>query len=994
MREIHVIPWHCDFFPALLELMRDQAPDTFAQGDLSDFLVIFPHLRPRRYLRRALLQLPDLPKPCRPPETLAMGQLFAQLRIGLEHGPLEGAPHKVVQRLDRVAVLRDCVATLQAESGLLGRLPADDPTTFIPWGLRLERLLEDFVRQGLLPQNTPYTEEQVQPFAAELLAQLGDIAELYAAQLEQRGWTTPARDAWRVVEHLDQACDQLEGRQVVLAGLSDLGGLEERLCRALWQRGALIVLHSDPALVQGRTHHWSCCEHAALLQRWGAAGALAGSCPEPQQRDLRFVEGFDLHSQLDGLQRELVRQHEAGVVDVTVALPNTALLMPALHHLPDKSSVNISMGYPLARSPLARLVDCLLRLQETARAPGEYYWKDLFECIRHPYLKMLGLPPTPEDPSRPEADLRRAFRAMETAVRSGRAFFAPLQWEPDESAGGWRELAGDADPEALRELFRTSLQACLTAWEDVASLGQATAALQRLCDLLREFGHDLWRRFPIDAECLHRMLYNVIPALGQSSLAQEDMPRETVFAILRQTLEEERAPFESDSLEGVQLLGLLETRLLSPRTVLMLDLTDDALPGPPGNDPLLPDSLRRLVGLPDSAWRERAMAHHFFRLLQGAETAVLFCQQSVEGGGLFDDKRLRSRFLEELLWELEQQKGRVLEPGEPPLTMMHYPVSAPARRLRAIRKTPAVRAALERQLIRGFSPTILDEYLHCPARFFYSRLCIIEEPQDVSEEGEPMEVGALVHKALEAYFAERRFRPLHPGVLDPEALEAVYLDLLRSQEFYTRIPFDQRLMLQKTGPMLLRDYLAAMPDTEITELETEYHGSVEIDGRAIPLKGRADRVDLRGQGDQRGAVVLDYKTGNLQTPTKGFWNDEELWARIRTWPDCEEPEALLPEVARQLKSVQLPCYCHLHLQQRAEAPLDAVLVELRNKGKEHPLIGSRTDAVRRQEIIEEQTPQLLQFLLRHMTGPQDFEPQPAEKYCTWCPHAVSCCGGQ
>lgn len=997
MREITVIPWHCDFFAALAALIAEQTPDALAGGDLSEYLVVFPHLRPKRYLLRALRNLPQVTGPCRPPEIVSAARLFADLRIALENGPLAEAPHKVLQRLDRVAVLRESVAALERESGPLARLPVSDPTLFIPWGLRLESLLEEFARQDLRPQNIPYTEEHVRPFAAALLSQLGVIAADYETRLAEQGCTTPARDARRVVRHLDVACAHLEGRRVVLAGFSDIGALEEKLFSALWRRGALMVLHTDPAPCSGHAPHWSCREHEALIARWGAAPRCfmaPGQEEKTPALDFRCHEGFDLHSQLDAMQRELLAPRDtegdsAGKHrDVTIVLPNTGLLMPVLHHLPDKNNVNVSMGYPLSRSPLVRLVDCLLRLQETARGPGRYYWKDLLECLRHPYLKMLTLPPNGDGDDPP--GLRPVFHALESSIRSGQAYCRPLEWEPLPETGGWSGLAGDS-AEALRALFQEVLETCLRAWEEVDSLAGAAQALHRLCDLLRRHGAPFWRRFPIDAECLHRLLYNVIPTLGQSTLATTRLPRETVFAILRQAMEDERTPFEAESLEGLQLLGLLETRLLTPETLFILDATDDVLPGAPANDPLLPDALRRLVGLPDSRDKERAVAHYFFRLLHGARDIVLFYQTSLEGGGLLDEKRLPSRFVQELLWKREQKLGHVLSPGEPPVATMGYVVSPPRRARRVIVKGGEVQNALEELLRKGLSPSSLDDYLHCPAQFFYKRVCKIQAPQEVVEEGDPLEIGQLVHLALEVYFRERLNTPLHGGTLDPQALSDAYLQLLRAQPFYGRIPFDQRLMLEKTGPILLRDYLEHMAPTTVLALETELEGRISLaghNGTGIPLRGKIDRVDKR----EHGVVVLDYKTGYVATPGKSFWRDDALWRRLRSWPDCERPEELLAELAREAKSLQLPCYCHLHRQHRGLTPWDAALVELRDKGKEYTLFDKKSEAGERTEAVEVLMPELLAFVVRHMLKSESFAPCENER-CQRCDYAVSCGAG-
>lgn len=999
MRSVHCIPWHCDALAVLLDFLVAQDPAGCAAADLSDWLLVFPHRRPRRYLLRRLLADARVPKPCRPPEMLTAGQLFAKLRVTLAESGVVPPPKRLVGRLDRVDALLACVREL-ARSGPLSSLPVEDTALFLPWGLRLEQLCEEFVRQDVAPQNLHYTEEHVQPFAAVLLRQLGDLAVAYEALLESSGWSTPDRDARLVAHAAEAAATALAGRRIVLAGFHQLSGLEETLFRALWEQGAAYMLHCDPALVEG-TPHWSCRAQRELCRRWGAGVELLPPHSEALRPTLRFYEGFDLHSQLDCLQQELFPLDRSGDDRAAaVILPDTGLLLPVLHHLPfaaQDEPVNVSMGYPLRRSPLARLVECLLQLQERGSGGGRYYWQDLSECLRHPYLKLLAVPPTEnEDPATEPGDrtLRRVLQALERFVRSKESQVAPLAWDPEAEVsgvpGGWRALAGGADPTPLRALLQRVLEVCLQRWAEVQTLGQAADALQALCDLLREHGAGLWQRFPIDAECLHRLLYNIIPTLRQSGLAQTPLERETVFAVLRQALQDERVPFESEAQEGLQVLGLLETRLLTLPRVLVLDCTDDVLPGAPGQDPLLPDPLRRLLGLPDSHRREEAQAQLFFRLLAGAREVVLLYQTGT-GSGLWDEKRLPSRFVEELLWRVEQEQGGLLEKGRAPLFTVAYPVSAPTRSGRSVPKTPACNARLEQLLARGLSPSALDTYLHCPVQFYYSRVARLQPPQRVEEDGDPLRIGTLVHTVLQEFFGQRRNVLLHRGNLDPAALEQLYLEHLRGSDLARSIPLDQRLMLQKTGPILLRQYLEQMPETTVLETEFDLNATLPLAGREVLLTGRADRLDQR-DGE---FWVLDYKTGSTRAPRRSLWGHGALLERLRLWPRCEAPETLLRELATELQSVQLPCYCLLFQRGRDIMPGNAALVGLKDKGKETALFSDKQPPEERQAIIETLVPELLDFLLRHLLESPVFaplDPEAAAPQCAWCDYAACCRG--
>lgn len=121
-----------------------------------------------------------------------------------------------------------------------------------------------------------------------------------------------------------------------------------------------------------------------------------------------------------------------------------------------------------------------------------------------------------------------------------------------------------------------------------------------------------------NGKAMYRLARHAAPVLRQNCLAQTPFGKHVLYGIVRQVLQQERVPFEAEPLAGLQVLGMLETRMLHFDRVLIVDATDDKLPGNPAQDPLLPDSLRQVLGLPDARRRERATAHTLYRLCAGA----------------------------------------------------------------------------------------------------------------------------------------------------------------------------------------------------------------------------------------------------------------------------------------------------------------------------------------------------------------------------------------
>ena len=274
-----LVPWSADFLDAV-RAVTDEATG----GRPGRAVVVFPHSRPRRYLVDGYRRHAALPLLL--PRVMTGQQLREWCR---EAWTANGIQPRRADMLDRVALLWDSVARvardLPSGSPLKG-LAAGGMARFFPWGVRLADLLEECLNQMVDAQDLRHAEGEVEPFAAALLGELRGIRSDYLRALTARGLTTPGLDAHVAAQRALREPEPpafLRDKTLVLAGFVSLTRAEDILFRYLWRRGALICLHSDPALAEGRGH-WSCSEHAAWLERWGAACRVFGSAPERRPR--------------------------------------------------------------------------------------------------------------------------------------------------------------------------------------------------------------------------------------------------------------------------------------------------------------------------------------------------------------------------------------------------------------------------------------------------------------------------------------------------------------------------------------------------------------------------------------------------------------------------------------------------------------------------------------------------------------------------------------
>ena len=967
MNPVLMIPWQTDFMPALADMIA-------ASNDPSKLVVLFPHNRPRRHLKGLLAAHPAMPRPAFMPEMASIADFISGL-----HRSLAPQPPVKANPLDLVAMLHGIVLDLRGRGGcLLSRLPELDREAFLPWGALLARLMDDLLRQDLEPQDLEYMEGDVSPFAAGLLEQLRAIHHEYLARLNERGWSTPGLSARFVLDHLDDAASALNGKSMLAAGFYALSGSEDRFFRFLWERGLLTpVLHSDPALAEGGRAHWATAEHTAWLNRWRVRPEIPeGVDTAPRGPDIRFCEGYDRHSQLAGLAGDMRALNERDSLERTaVVLPDEGALLPVLHLLPavdPELEPNISMGYPLERTSLARLIETLLTLQENRAEDGRYYWKDVIALIRHPYLRLLG----PE--SRP---LRPVLHHWEAVIRRGDKFLAPLAFEPD-----WKDVAlADVDQAVAVPLLREVLDRCLTAFEAVPTLAALGDALAGLAAMLHARGEKLWHTYLLDAECLFRLTNSVIPQLKGAETSREPFGRSTLHAFLRRMLAAERVSFEPDPLTGLQVLGVLETRLLHFDKLFVLDAVEERLPGTNPFDPLLPDPLRKLLGLPDARERDNVSGYNFHRLLMGAKEAVIYYQSGIQPG-LLDSKSVRSRFVEQLLWERELAAGRLLKPEDGVVRTVTFPASSLPSGPAPIEATETVNAALTRFLTdKGLSPSSLDLYLNCPKRFFYQYLSGVRPVDAVDEEGDRSEFGSLVHEVLKEFLLPHVGAGTDLGALDPAPLLAAFSETFRASGLFARLPLDTRLALMEAGRYRLERFVASQRPATLLGLEQPLTTTLTMHGLDIPLRGRIDRVERR----EKGVHILDYKTGGSVMPRPHFWQDMELLDRMAEFgPDVADPD-LLADMARAVRSVQLPAYLHLYAEAQGESPVNAGLIKLADNGTEQLLFPEKWTEAERDEAVDDIAPLLVQTLVRHMLQASRFDPRPGEG-CRWCDFSKPC----
>lgn len=908
--------WDRPFLPALKRFIER---DT--NGQPGRALIIVPNDRPGRYLN----ELYSLEKKAGVlPKVLPLSRF-----VSMWSAASADVPYTLASPLDQIALLYESVKDLaETDPTLSAHFARMDMAQFLPWGQRLTQLFEDMFLEGVWPRDLAALEGDAAPLAVALLTSLGKISGLYQQKLDQAQprLKTPGLERLAAATSSDKIPALLaprSDRPVYIAGFSILSGAEQRLFRSLWQSGATICLHGDANLAIGGDVHDACLPLRDWQKSWGAGLSLFEP-PSGNKPEYSFHAAYDAHSQLQKLGEDLDAGEKSE--STAIVLPDPDLLLPALHHLRDRD-LNISMGYPLERSQLMGLFNDIFDLQLSRAPDGRYYWRSLLRLARQPFLRFI------RSPANSDIALHNAARVLDKLIRGSASKYIDLQALKNECAAALSKEETDLLFEAMFHMIEQP--AAMKSCEDMG------AGLDALCHFLAEAGGDGWASFPLDAEALVRLQGRALPALRESRLSGEEFPRPVLFGMLKALLEAERIPFEAEPLVAAQILGLMETRLLHFDNLRILDADDDALPGAPGQDPLLPDQLRAMAGLPDANRKRRIAAYNVFRLMQSAKNVAFYWAEGAAPAGSESGRRTRSRYVEELLWAQERERGELIEPGERHFTVAKAQARLNRRASEPVARGPAIDRKMNEFLAGKISPTALDEYLACPASFALNRLLKLESPEEVNERDDPLGAGECAHQALAKFLEPYKDKPVKLSALPFEELRASFAKRLVEMDLKEKLPVDSYIMLEKNGERLLRAYLEGQKEeTIVREIEEDIAESLELGGFPYNFRGRIDRIDERDGAE----IIIDYKTGHIKECAKNFWQDASFFNELAEYAGGdkafdERAGELFLALGERLGSAQLPVYLLLRAKKTGAMPKEAAFVELAKSGDEKPLFG-------------------------------------------------------
>lgn len=532
-----------------------------------------------------------------------------------------------------------------------------------------------------------------------------------------------------------------------------------------------------------------------------------------------------------------------------VILPDEHLLIPVLNAIPEQiRRINVTMGYPLAGTPVASLIEYILALQKNVRYIDRnplFYFRDVLPVLNHRYI----LSTSPEIISSLVKEITENNKIYISHTELGKTPLLEILFTPVTGV----EDFSDYLIKVLEELNKV-----MSALSDE----EEEDAPQRTNDLEQEF------------------IFHYFTTVNRMKEVMKDarieMKIDTFFRLLKRVTDTITIPFHGEPLSGLQIMGVLETRALDFDRLIILSMNEGIFPQRKAANSFIPYNLRRGFGLPTYEHQDSVWAYHFYRLIERASHVSLL--YDTRSNGLQTGEV--SRFVHQLHYHYEVPMRdklvvyNVSSSKTPPLAVPKR--EDIMRRLDAYRKGGS----------KAISASAINTYLDCPLKFYFSVVEGIREEEEVSETIESDVFGSILHKVM-----EELYKPFQGKMVTVDLLKAIRKDTalltgaiaraFASEFFKTEVVRSLTGQNYLIGEMI-RKYVEKIleRDGKLTpfvyiESERKINGLISLsDHSEIRLKGFIDRVD-----EVRDAIrIIDYKSGSGTTTfssIESLFNKEE-----------------------------------------------------------------------------------------------------------------------
>lgn len=558
--------------------------------------------------------------------------------------------------------------------------------------------------------------------------------------------------------------------------------------------------------------------------------------------------------------------------NTAVVLSDEGLLAPVLNSLPEKvKDLNITMGLPLDTTPPASLFETLYKIQKESKQ--DLYYKHVLDILGHPAVNLA---------------LEEVSDELQMAITKENRVFLSKQYVLNQCS----------DPNK-----KDILKLCFTNFENVEAFLEALITLTKLLQ-----PKDV-QTSPLETEYLFH--FNTVFKKLQNLIAKEN-PIKSIKALHRiysDLLKNESLDFRGAPFNNLQIMGMLETRVIDYETIILTSVNEGVLPSGKSSNSFIPYDLKRHFGLPTYKEKDAVYSYHFYRLLQRAKNIYLLYnsdQSSFNSGE-------KSRFITQLEVEcLKQHKltKQLINPDN----------QAPTTALKEFKKTSEVLEILKKQAVKGISPSALITYIRNPLDFYKKYVLNVGDRDEVEETIAANTLGTVIHETLECFYKPHIGKILTSKDIDQmkSKIDAEVKNQFKNH--YNDAPLNEgkNLVVFEVAKKYIAQFLnleqeeLKKQDIRIRHIENkQFKKKLTIPELDFPvyLRGTVDRVDEKNDKIR----VIDYKTGKVTT--------SEL--KISEWENLTADE-------KYSKAFQVLCYASILMQQTGYSEVQAGVISFKN----------------------------------------------------------------
>lgn len=675
---------------------------------------------------------------------------------------------------------------------------------------------------------------------------LGNIYKGFRESLASQNIAYEGMMYRHVIEHLN--VDKLPYEKYVFVGFNVLNKVEHTLFTQLKDAGKAVFYWDYDEFYMKENRQAVTHEAGEFIRRnlrdfpSPLSGELFKNLSKP--KEVHYIASSTENAQARYLPQWIRNNLTTPEKETAVVLCNEALLQPVLHSLPaEVKHVNITMGFPLSQTPVYSFLIALLELHTHGFnfKSGRYTFQSVVTLLKHPYTRQLT-----GQAELLEKELTRNNRFYPLPGELGKDEFLTRLFTPlsgnlnlcirlsetlQQVAGIYQaNTSGTEDTDAFNQLYRESLF-------------KAYTTINRFRTLIEE------DELTVQSETFRRLLVKVLSATN--------------------------IPFHGEPAIGMQVMGVLETRNLDFRHLVLLSVNEGQLPKSGGDSSFIPYNLRKAFGMTTIEHKIAVYAYYFYRLLQRAERITLMYNTSSDGLNRGEWSRFMLQFLIEWPHPITRQ---FLEAGQSPQGTSPITVEKTPDVMRRMQSLFDVRANPKAK----FSPSALNYYLDCPLKFYYRYVAGLSAPDEVSAEIDSATFGSIFH-----YAAEHIYKDLttHGKVINKEALETLLRNEVKLQDYvdtafkklffnvpqnekpeYNGVQLINSAVIARYLKQLLQNDLRYAPFTFIAS-EMEVDEPIDIQTPKGVIKSRIGGIIDRMDSKDGTLRIVDYKTGgDANTP--------------------------------------------------------------------------------------------------------------------------------